>query len=141
MKVRDAMAKTISTVHVDDSIEKVAELMKMEDCGFIPVVEDDDRVMGVITDRDIVVRCLAEHHADCLNDRAGDVMSSPVWSISPDADLDEAAHEMASHQVRRLAATEKGKLVGILSFGNLEQAFRAEGSAATEATLGVTAGA
>ena len=140
MKVREAMAKTISTATRDDTVATVAGLMKKEDCGFIPIV-DDGRPIGVVTDRDIVLRCLAIGHDDCLHDKAGEVMTSPVWSISADADIEEAAHEMAVHEVRRLPATEDGRLIGILSFGNLEQALRGEGAAAKEATLGVTHGA
>jgi predicted transcriptional regulator len=140
MKVHDAMAKTISTAGLDDTVETVAGLMKKEDCGFIPVV-DGDRLMGVITDRDIVLRCLAEHHENCLGERVRHVMSAPVWTIPHDADLAQAAHRMAVHQVRSLPVTDDDRLVGVLSFGNLEQAYHAEGAAAREATLGVTAGA
>ena len=62
MKVRDAMAKTISTVSPSDTVGRVAQLMKKEDAGFIPVC-DGDRLVGVVTDRDLVVRCLAEGHS------------------------------------------------------------------------------
>ncbi len=63
MKVREAMAKTISTAKPNDTVARAAKLMKMEDCGFIPVVAED-KIVGVVTDRDIVIRCLAEGHAD-----------------------------------------------------------------------------
>ena len=57
------MAKTISTAGPDDTVARAAELMKIEDCGFIPVVAED-KLVGVVTDRDIVIRCLADGHAD-----------------------------------------------------------------------------
>lgn len=140
MKVREAMAKTISTVAPDNTVMHAAELMKKEDCGFIPVVAGD-RVVGVLTDRDIVIRCLADGRAELPEGTIDDVMTAGAWTIEADAPIEAAAHEMASHEVRRLPVTEKGRIVGILSYGNLEQALHAEGAAATEATLGVTHGA
>jgi CBS domain-containing protein len=140
MKVREAMAKTISTAAPSDTIARVAALMKKEDCGFIPVV-DGDEVVGVVTDRDIVLRCLAEGNADVLSAPVDRVMTRSAWTIEADAAIEAAAHEMAVHEVRRLPVTENGRLVGILSYGNLEQALHAHGAAAEEATLGVTHGA
>jgi CBS domain-containing protein len=138
MRVREAMATTISTARPDDTVARAAELMKNEDCGFIPVVAGDE-VVGVVTDRDIVIRCLAGGHA--LTEGLDHVMTPRAWTIEADATLEAAAHEMAAHEVRRLPVTEKGRLVGVLSYGNLEQALHAEGAAAAEATLGITHGA
>jgi CBS domain-containing protein len=140
MKVRDAMAKTISTVGPQDTVKRAAELMKVEDCGFVPVVSGD-RLVGVLTDRDIVIRCLAAGHDDLAHETIDHVMTSGAWTIDAESPLEAAAHEMASHEVRRLPVTEGERLVGILSYGNLEQALHAQGSAAAEATLGVTRGA
>jgi CBS domain-containing protein len=140
MKVREAMAKTISTARPDDTVARAAELMKMEDCGFIPVVAED-KVVGVVTDRDIVIRCLADGHADVLTETIDHVMTPSAWTIDADAPIEAAAHEMAVHELRRLPVMEKDRLVGVLSFGNLEQALHAQGPAATEATLGITHGA
>ena len=83
MKVREAMAQTISTARPDDPIQKVAQLMKKEDAGFIPVV-DGDRLRGVITDRDIVVRCIAEGH-DVLRETAEHCMTPTPsrWKRTP----------------------------------------------------------
>lgn len=140
MQVRDAMAKTISTAGPGDTVARVAELMKKEDCGFIPVV-NGGRLVGVVTDRDIVIRGLADGHADVLDEAVNDLMSSDVWTIDAGAPIETAAHEMAAHEVRRLPVVEGGALVGILSYGNLEQALHGKGAAAAEATLGVTHGA
>jgi CBS domain-containing protein len=140
MKVRKAMAKTISTAGPDDTVARAAELMKIEDCGFIPVVAED-KLVGVVTDRDIVIRCLAEGHTDVLTETIDHVMTRGVWTIDADAPIEAAAHEMAVHEVRRLPVMEKDRLVGVLSFGNLEQALHAKGPAAVEATLGITHGA
>lgn len=140
MKVREAMAKTISTANPDDDIEHVAMMMKQEDSGFIPITERN-QVVGVITDRDIVIRCLATGHTDVLHDKARDVMSATrVHSITPNDELEKAAKIMEREAVRRLPVVEGGRLVGVLSLGNLVQAMRGEG-AAKEATVGVTKGA
>jgi CBS domain-containing protein len=139
MKVRDAMAKTISTARPEDTIQHVAQLMKKEDAGFIPVVENGSLV-GVVTDRDIVLRCIADAKSDILKDSVSGCMSKKVVSVSPDADLEEAASLMDQNEIRRLTVVEGNKVVGVLSHGNLVQAARSEGPADI-ATLGVTRGA
>jgi len=138
MKVQDAMAKTISTARPDDSLKRVAQLMKQEDAGFMPIT-DGDRLVGVVTDRDIVIRCIAEKD-DLTGVRAQDCMSREVRSVEADADLEQAAAIMEQNEIRRLAVTNGGKLVGILSHGNLVQATRSDGPG-DKATLGVTRGA
>jgi CBS domain-containing protein len=140
MLVHEAMAKTISTATPTDTVASIARMMKNDDCGFIPIT-DAGRLVGVVTDRDIVIRCLADARTDVRDERIDRVMSTSVWTIDADATVEEAAHVMAEHEVRRLPAMSKGSLVGVLSYGNLEQAVHAEGPAAAEATLGVTRGA
>lgn len=140
MKVKEAMAKTVSAVSPDEKIGQVARLMKREDTGFIPITEND-RLVGVITDRDIVVRCLAEGHEDVLNEPARHVMSATkLFTVEPRDDLEKAARIMEREAVRRLAVIEEGRLVGVVSHGNLVQAMHGEGPAAA-ATRGVTRGA
>jgi CBS domain-containing protein len=133
------MAKTISTAAPGDSLRTVAALMKDEDAGFIPVC-DGDSVVGVITDRDIVVRYLATGRDSAADEPAERYMSREVVTVQPDAELEEAAQIMERREIRRLPVMEGGKLVGILSHGNLVQATRSEGPA-DQATLGVTKGA
>lgn len=140
MQVREAMAKTISTAAPGDTIGRIASLMKMEDCGFIPVVQDGG-VVGVVTDRDLVIRAMAEGAAGATEIPVEEVMTRSIWSVGAADPIEAAAHAMAEHHVRRLPVMEGGRLVGILSYGNLEQALHAQGAAAAEATLGVTAGA
>jgi CBS domain-containing protein len=139
MRVRDAMAKTFSTASADDTVEQVAEMMAKEDCGFMPVV-DQGRLAGVVTDRDIVIRCLGTHHGDVMTETARQVMTPGAKAIGPDNSLEDAAHQMAESHVRRLPVMEGERLVGVLSHGNLVQAMRGQGCA-IEATVGVTEGA
>jgi CBS domain-containing protein len=139
MKVREAMAKTISTASPRDTLRRVAGLMKQEDAGFIPVCEGD-AVVGVITDRDIIIRSLAEGHADILNEPVERCMTREVATVDASAELEEAARIMEQRAIRRLPVVENGRLTGILSHGNLVQATRSDGPA-DRATLGVTKGA
>jgi CBS domain-containing protein len=139
MEVSDAMARTFSSASSQDTIQKVAELMVRENCGFIPIVENS-QVRGVITDRDIVINCLGQRHDDLMEETAEHIMTTGVKTVAPDDSIEEAAHRMAQYQVRRLPVVDHGQLVGVLSHGNLVQALRGQG-AAVEATLGVTTGA
>ena len=138
MKVRDAMAKTVSSAMKSDRVIDIARKMKQEDAGFIPVVENGGTMVGVITDRDIVIRCIAEGH-DPRSETAEHLMSREVTIISPDDDLDEAARKMEREEIRRLPVAEKGRLVGVLSHGNLVQATK--NKTAEKVTEGVTRGA
>ena len=138
MKVRDAMAKTVSSAKKSDKVIDVARKMKQEDAGFIPVVEDSGAMVGVITDRDIVIRCIAEGH-DPRSETAEHLMSRDVTVISPDDDIKQAAGMMEREEIRRLPVTENGRLVGVLSHGNLVQATK--NKTAEKVTEGVTRGA
>jgi CBS domain-containing protein len=143
MKVREAMAETISCAATDHTVADVARMMRDEAAGFVPVVDEERRLLGVVTDRDLVLRCLAGDAAgdDPRRMPAAAVMSTDDLAVvTPDDDLEEAARVMAELEVRRLPVLAEGRLVGILSHGNLVQATRGEGPG-TAATLGVTRGA
>jgi CBS domain-containing protein len=137
LTVRDAMARTISTATRADTVHHVAELMKLEDAGCIPIVEGD-LLVGIVTDRDIVLRCVAVGRLD-PNQPVGQIMTTQVVTIGPDDDLGTAGHRMAETGVRRLPVVENGTLIGMLSFGNLVQATHMTGGA-VDAALGVTRG-
>lgn len=138
MKVREAMAKTVSSAKKNEPIVEVARKMKQEDAGFVPVVEDGGKLVGVVTDRDIVVRCIAEGH-NPQSDTVEHCMTQQTITISPEDDIQQAARKMEKEEIRRLAVTENGRLVGVLSHGNLVQA--AGGKTAEKVTEGVTRGA
>jgi CBS domain-containing protein len=138
MKVKDAMAKTISSATKNERIVDVAKKMKQEDAGFLPIVENGGRLVGVITDRDIVIRCIAEGH-DPSRDTVEHCMTAQAVTISPEDDIQDAARKMEGEEIRRLAVTENGRVVGVLSHGNLVQA--AGGKTAEKVTEGVTRGA
>ena len=112
-KVRDAMTASVRTAAPTESLADAAKAMKQEDVGSLPVVEDG-RVVGVITDRDIVVRAVAEQ-GDPRSISVTEIASREVVTVEPEQDLDEALALMARHQVRRLPVVENGTLVGVLA--------------------------
>lgn len=112
-KVRDAMTPGVRSVAPTDSLTDAAAGMRDEDVGSLPVVEGD-RVVGIITDRDIVVRAVAEG-ADSRTGKVGDVSSGDPVTVGPDEDLDDALELMAHHRVRRLPVVEDGRLVGVVA--------------------------
>ena len=120
MKVRELMTKQPTTVEPGAMVGEVATLMKQEDCGSIPVVEGG-RLVGIVTDRDIVVRGVASGK-DPKNQRVSEVMSSNPVSISPDEDITAAEKLMGDRQIRRLPVVEGGKLVGIIVTAQIARA-------------------
>jgi CBS domain-containing protein len=112
--VRTAMTEKPRTLTSDSTIVDAARAMRDEDAGIIPIV-DGDRIEGVITDRDIAIRVVAEGR-DASSTHVRDAMSDRLTTIDPDQDLDEAMRLMAEHQVRRLPVCEEdGRLVGMLA--------------------------
>jgi CBS domain-containing protein len=112
--VHDVMTPNPRTITNSTPVVEAARIMKEEDVGSIPIV-DGGRLSGMLTDRDIVLRAVAERR-DPQTTTAGDIASNNIVTIDPDQDLDEALRMMAQHQVRRLPVVEEdGHLVGILA--------------------------
>ncbi|HTI68276.1 MAG TPA: CBS domain-containing protein [Caulobacteraceae bacterium] len=117
MKVSEAMTAQVVTAKPGDSVRSVAKIMAEVDTGAVPVFEGG-KVVGLVTDRDIVLRVVAE--GGDLNGPISGVMSDHVQSCRPDDSVADAAGKMASHQLRRLVVTDdSGALVGILSLGDI----------------------
>ncbi|WP_044893884.1 CBS domain-containing protein [Bacillus alveayuensis] len=114
--VRDVMTTDVEYCTPLDNVYEVAVKMRDLDVGAIPIVENG-RLIGLITDRDLVVRGIAEKRSG--SNQATNVMSENLVTVSPDTSVQEAAQLMAKHQVRRLPVVENGKLVGIVSLGDL----------------------
>ena len=93
--------------------------MKEHDTGFIPIVEKEDhrKLVGIVTDRDLVLRGIASKHPGSA--KVSEVMTTDVYTVNSRASVDEAAKMMAAHQVRRLPVVDNGQLVGILSLGDV----------------------
>ena len=120
MNVRELMTTAPVTVEPDATLGEVAVLMKQEDCGSIPVVEDG-RLVGIVTDRDIVIRGVAAG-SDPKTQRVSTVMSADPVTIRPDDDLTDAEKVMADRQIRRLPVIEDGRLVGIIVTAQIARA-------------------
>ncbi len=127
-KVRDAMTPGVQSVSPGETVAAAAEVMVENDVGSLPVV-DGARLVGMVTDRDIVMRAVARG-ADVRTMTVGEVASRAIHTVEPDHDLDTALREMAEHQVRRLPVVEDDALVGILSQADV--AIAAEGKRAGE---------
>ena len=118
--IRDAMTSNPKHVDVSSTVVEAARLMKEEDIGPIPVVEGD-RLVGIVTDRDIAIRVVAEGK-DPRSVTVGEIASKDLVTVDPQQELDEALRLMAQHQVRRLPVVEEdGRLVGILAQADVAQ--------------------
>ena len=111
--VSDAMTKDPRSIEASASVVDAARLMREEHIGSLPIT-DAEQLLGMITDRDITTRVVAEA-ADPETTSAGDVCSRDVISVEADKDHEEAIELMARHQVRRLPVVENGRLVGIVA--------------------------
>jgi CBS domain-containing protein len=111
--VRDAMTENPRSIGASASVVEAARLMREEHIGSLPITEDDELV-GMITDRDITMRVVAEA-ADPQKTSVEEIYSRELISVEPDKDLEEALQLMASYQVRRLPVVENGRLVGIVA--------------------------
>jgi CBS domain-containing protein len=118
MQLKEVMTAQLETISAQDSLREACKTMKSLNIGVLPVVEED-RAVGLITDRDIVVRGIAEG-ADVDATPVRDVMTSEMWCLPQDRDVQEAARLMEDKQIRRiLVLNEQDQIVGILSLGDL----------------------
>jgi CBS domain-containing protein len=134
MQVSKAMSSDVKIANPNESIREAARLMAKLDCGSLPVGEND-RLVGMITDRDIAIRAVAEGKS--ASTKVRDVMSTEVKYCFEDDDLDQVSHNMADLKVRRLPVLNHDKrLVGIVSLGDIALTDGAGG--ATEALHGIS---
>ena len=135
MKISEVMTRSVETVSPDQTAKEAASFMLRAEAGSIPVCEND-RVIGMITDRDIAVRGVAEGLGPDAPVR--DLMSKGVVCAHEDDDLDEVARRMSNEQVRRLPVLDSNeRLVGIVSLGDLSR--ETDGETAHHALEGVSA--
>jgi CBS domain-containing protein len=111
--VKDVMTSNPTTVQSDATVVEAARIMRDQDTGIVPVVEND-RLVGTVTDRDITVRVVAEGR-DPESTMVREIASTDVVSVEPQQDLSEALRLMAEHQVRRLPVVENDRVVGIVA--------------------------
>lgn len=114
--IKDIMSTDCVTVTLQDNLYEIALKMKQNDIGFVPVVEGK-KLIGVVTDRDLVVRGYAEKHSGST--AVGEVISRDVTTVTPETTVDEAAKLMAKQKIRRLPVVSGGELVGVVAIADL----------------------
>lgn len=120
MKVREIMTSNVECLPPDTSIREIAQEMKSLDVGFIPICEND-RLVGTVTDRDIVIRAVAEG-VDVNTSRAREIMSREVIYAFEDDDVKTVAEKMRDKDVRRILILDEAKrLVGVVSIGDISK--------------------
>lgn len=129
MRVRDLMSKSVVTIAPEESAALAARLLSRHELGALPVCAADGTLAGIVTDRDIITRCVA------AGEEPGrvpvrDIMSPAPSVITPETPISDAARLMAQRQVRRLPVVEQGHVVGMLSLGDLARSRRTDTEAA-----------
>jgi len=118
MKVRELMTGRVITVNPEESVEVAARTLARHNIGALPVCTANGNLCGVVTDRDLVIRCMAANKTPSQT-KVREIMTNRIVSVQPDTEAGVAAHLMGRQQIRRLAVTENGKLCGMVSLGDL----------------------
>jgi len=116
MRVKDLMTTSVTCVRPETSIEQVARQMKQENIGSIPVCNDRGEALGIVTDRNIVIRSVSSEKEKRT---AQDIMTKNLVSADPNMDAHQAALLMAKYQVRRLPVLEGNKIIGMLAMADI----------------------
>ncbi|ABR49766.1 putative signal-transduction protein with CBS domains [Alkaliphilus metalliredigens QYMF] len=117
MKVKEVMTSQVSFAQQNSTVNEVAQIMKSLDIGSVPVCNQQNQPVGIVTDRDIVIRGLTAGLQ--ATDTIERVMTQNLVSVSPETDIHEAARVMGENQIRRLPVVENGQIVGMLAIGDL----------------------
>lgn len=117
MKVRDVMTKDVAYVNPATTVTETAHLMQMHNVGSIPVC-DQSGVIGIVTDRDIVIRTIAPGK-NPQQTAVKDVMTSSVTTVTPEMEMKDVTKQMANSQIRRVPVIENNTLVGIVALGDV----------------------
>lgn len=118
MKVQDVMTRDVLTAKEGDKLSDIAQMMKELNVGFLPVVDDNNNLVGVITDRDITVRAVAKG-VDLKDAIVRDFMTPSPITVGPDVNVEDAADMMADAQIRRLLVVQDGGIIGVVALGDL----------------------
>ncbi len=118
MRAKDCMKKEVKWVNATNTVCEVAKTMSENHIGSVVVCDDTQKVTGIVTDRDIILRSIA-CDKDYKNTPISEIMTTNVITVQSDADLTEVIKQMSQNQVRRIPVTENNQLVGIISLGDL----------------------
>ena len=140
MKLRELMTNPVIRIHPDETVAVAARTLTHYNIGILPVCGNDGRMCGLVTDRDLVTRCLASGRSPA-NTSVRDVMTTHIISARPDMDASAAAGLMGREQIRRLPVLENGRLCGMVSLGDLaakEESCLDAGDALSEISAGLS---
>ena len=133
MHVCDIMTDRVVSIGQSEPVSAAARLLKRHNIGALPVCDDSGRLRGILTDRDIVTRCVAAD-ADPKDTKVSEIMSRGIITASPFDELDQAVRLMAGDQVRRLPITDNGRLVGMITLCDMARSCNCEMEAAQALT-------
>lgn len=118
MRVKDCMCKKVVRATPETTLNEIAKLMENNNVGCVPICNTENHIVGFVTDRDIITRCVATNK-NCSQTKASDIMTTKVIKITPDTELDNAIDTMSKNQIRRLPVIENEEIVGMLTIGDL----------------------
>lgn len=118
MNISDIMTEHVISISEDEPVIAAARLMKQNNIGSLPVRDSKNRLRGIVTDRDIVLRCVAGN-VNAQEVRIGEIMSRNLVTAAPFEDTEKVAERMGGSQIRRVPVTDNGILVGIVALGDL----------------------
>ncbi len=118
MKVKDCMCGEVCCVKPETKINEIAKIMEKNHIGCVPVCNNQNDLVGVITDRDITLRCIA-CDKDVKNTTASDIMTCNVCTCDENDNIEQAEQKMAENQIRRIPVVDNNKVIGILTLGDL----------------------
>ena len=139
MKVSEIMTTGVKTAKKDTSVKEIANTMCLNKISGLPIVDDDEKIIGIVSEKDLLSRmfpdmatiaaegrpdfeALEKEYADTLELVAGDIMTSAVSTVTPDMPIMKAASMMCVNKIRRIPVAEDGKIVGIISIGDVHKA-------------------
>lgn len=129
MQVQDFMSRNVVSITPEESAALAARLLTRHNLGALPVCDYDGLIQGIVTDRDIITRCVAADQ-DPKRVPVQDIMTRDLKTVHPDDDVHVVSRQMATSQIRRLPVVENGRVMGMVSLGDLATAPRCETEAA-----------
>ncbi len=129
MQIKDLMSSSVVSITPEESVSLAARLLARHDLGALPVCAQDGTLRGIVTDRDIITRCVAVSQ-DPSRVPVKDIMTRELETISPGDTPKSAAQQMARYQIRRLPVVENSRVIGMVSLGDLARSHRCDTEAA-----------
>lgn len=136
MKVKECMCSQVSCITPNTTLSDVAKLMQEQHIGCVPVCDNNKNVVGLITDRDIVLRGVA-CNKDSNQTPVSDIMTTKIYTVEPDAEVNEASNIMCKCQVKRVPVIKNDMIVGIITLGDLVNNQQVQGQQVYQAVEGI----